>query len=297
MLRRCGVVGHPVQHSLSPAMHRAAYAALGLDWTYDAVDVAPGGLAEHVASLDESWRALSVTAPHKRDALALADVPDDVALAVGGANTLLLGERVAAHNTDVAGVVAALQERGVDAPRSVRIVGGGATATSVAAAVARMGAASVELVVRDEARAAQAAEVATTAGLAVTVSDLADVAQHGGVDLLVSTVPTEAVAQHAERLVGAASAVFDVVYDPWPTPLAEATVAASRPLVNGLDLLAHQAIAQVELMCGVVLRPGPGTPGGVVVRPGPGTPAGVDVGVDLLRDAAVAELARRSPTA
>ncbi len=268
--RRCGVVGHPVAHSLSPAMHRGAYDALGLDWEYDAADVAPGGLAGHVSGLDARWRGLSVTAPHKRDALALADECDDVARRVGGANTLLLDDAVRAVNTDVPGTVAALRERGVEAPERVRIVGGGATAASVAAAVASMGAARLELVAREPARAEQARAVAVDHGLHVDVLPL------GGadgpldvVDLLVSTVPTAAVARHAERLVATAGAVFDVVYDPWPTPLSTAAETVGTPVVTGLDLLAHQAVLQVRLM------------------------TGGDVPADLLRTTALATLVSR----
>ena len=268
--RRCGVVGHPVAHSLSPAMHRSAYRVLGLDWSYDAVDVPPGALAEHVRGLDDQWRALSVTAPHKRDALALADEVDAVARRVGGANTLLLDEVVRATNTDVPGTVAALAEHGVGSPTTVRIVGGGATAASVAAAVASMGAAHLELAVRDPVRAAQARAVALEAGLDVQVVPLDDMRPTPpDVDLLVSTVPADAVADRAEALVAAAAAVFDVVYDPWPTALISAAESAGRVVVSGLDLLAHQAVLQVRLM------------------------TGGEVTAGLLRTAAVAELDAR----
>ena len=251
-------------------MHRAAYAVLGLDWTFEPVDVAPGGLRAHVDALDASWRALAVTAPHKRDALDRADSVTDVARAAGGANTLLLehgpdGRHVRADNTDVPGTLAALQEGGIADVPLVRVLGAGATASSVAHAVVGLGARRMELVVRDVARAEETAASARSAGLEVVVrsSDdpFVDVA-----DLLVSTVPEGVAGARSHELVESAAAVFDVVYDPWPTRLLLAAQEADRPGVSGLDLLAHQAVLQLALM------------------------TGSRVGVDVLRGAALAEL-------
>lgn len=252
MLRRCGVVGHPVAHSLSPAMHRAAYVRLGLDWTYDAVDVAPGGLGSHVQTLDGTWRALSVTAPHKRDALALAESADDVATLVGGANTLLLDGSVRAANTDVPGAAAALRERGVGDLGTVRVLGAGATAASLAVAVAELGAERLELVVRDPGRARETVGVAERVGLQVTVRGLGVAESPGATDLLVSTIPGTGLAEGPGgdplRWLEGAHAVFDVVYTPWPTRLTSTAESAGLPTVSGLDLLAHQAVEQVRLM-------------------------------------------------
>ncbi len=277
MLRRCGVVGHPVAHSLSPAMHRAAYARLGLDWRYDAVDVEPGGLAPHVQALDGTWRALSVTAPHKRDALALAESADDVATLVGGANTLLLDGAVRAVNTDVPGAVAALRERGIGALGAVTVLGAGATAASVAVAVRELGAERLELVVRDPDRARETARVAERVGLEVTVQVLGAEEPLGRTDLLVSTIPgagvDEGLGADIGRRLGGVRAVFDVVYAPWPTRLTSAAVAAGLPTVTGLDLLAHQAAEQVRLM------------------------ADGDVAAPFLREAALEELQRQLGTA
>ena len=87
---RCAVLGDPIAHSLSPALHRAGYAAVGLDWTYDAHRVAAGGLSEFVRGLDASWRGLSLTMPLKREALELASEASPIARLAGAANTLLL---------------------------------------------------------------------------------------------------------------------------------------------------------------------------------------------------------------
>lgn len=237
---RCAVLGSPIAHSRSPVMHRAAYAALGLDWTYDAIEVPAGGLAGFVCGLDDSWAGLSVTAPLKREAAAFAGSATDVVHRLGVANTLVRGPRHwSAANTDVPGAVNALAERGIGALRSVRILGGGATAESMLLVVRELGAADVEVVVRSPGKVRL--DGVTVRGLAEPVGDR--------VDLLISTLPADVAGVRATDWVGSAAAVFDVSYDPWPTPLAE-VIGADQPLVTGLDLLAHQAALQVELMTG-----------------------------------------------
>jgi hypothetical protein len=101
-VRRCAVLGSPIQHSLSPALHRAAYGYLGLDWTYDRVEVDERGLAAFVGGLDASWRGLSLTMPLKVAVLELGNV-DQLASLAGAGNTLILeGGSRTVHNTDVA---------------------------------------------------------------------------------------------------------------------------------------------------------------------------------------------------
>jgi shikimate dehydrogenase len=248
---RCAVLGSPIAHSLSPVLHRAAYAELGLDWTYDAVEVDEDGLEAFLDGLDDDWRGLSLTMPLKRVALGLVHKSSAVAMAVGSANTILLepGDgRGIGDNTDVPGAQAALRERQLE-PRSARIVGGGATATSIAYALAALGLRDLEFVVRDESRAEVAARVARSAGADVIVKSF----EHPmleKVDLLVSTVPGDAIGSRSHELAESSRAVFDVAYDPWPTPLIVAAEQADLPVVTGLDLLAHQAALQVELMTG-----------------------------------------------
>lgn len=227
-------------------MHRAAYAELGLDWTYEAIEVDAGGLAGFVAGLDDDWAGLSITAPLKREAAALATTSTDVVHALGVANTLLHGPADwHAANTDVPGAVNALAGSGITAVRSVRILGGGATAESMLMAVREIGAADVEVVVRSP-------EKVRLDG--VSVRSLADPPGER-VDLLLSTLPADVAAPDARTWVASASAVFDVSYHPWPTPLAEAA-GLDQPVVTGIDLLAHQAALQVELMTGQRVEPG-----------------------------------------
>lgn len=262
---RCGVLGDPVAHSLSPTLHRAGYAALGLDdWEYDAAQVPSGGLAPYLAGLGPEWRGLSLTMPLKREAVALLDVASDDVRRSGAANTLVLQDaRVHGHNTDVPGAAAAIRER-YDAPlRSALILGGGATATSTGLALLDLGVRTVYVAVRDAARAAETAAALRShpAGPEVLIESLTGgqwsegpdlPAPDSTVDIVVSTIP--AGAQTAELVARCAHVpvVFEVLYDPWPTPLAAS--AADRVLVSGLDLLVHQAALQFGLFTG---RPAP----------------------------------------
>jgi shikimate dehydrogenase len=247
---RCAVLGDPIAHSLSPVLHRAAYDATGLDWSYDAVRVPAGGLADHLAGLDASWRGLSLTMPLKREAMPLADTASARASLVGAANTLVLVDgEVHADNTDLPGAAAAIRERYDGPVTSATVLGAGATAASVGLALCDLGARSLLLLARDPARATEtvAAVERHPDGPRVEVGLLTDRPARG--EVLVSTIP--ASAQDAE-LVGRSvdvPVVFDVVYDPWPTPLAAA--AGGRVLVSGLDLLVHQAALQFEIFTGL----------------------------------------------
>jgi len=255
---RSAVLGSPIAHSLSPALHRAAYSELGLDWTYEAIEVTEDGLEAFLDDLTDEWRGLSLTMPLKRVALDLVDRCSEVATAVGSVNTILLGPEYGTgfgDNTDVPGAQAALRERGLDGARTARIVGGGATAASIAHALASLGLTDLEIVVRDVSRAEIAAQVAQRAGVDVIVQPI----EHPlleKVDLLVSTVPGDVIGSRSHELVESSRSVFDVSYDPYPTRLVTAAEDAGLEVVTGLDLLAHQAALQVELMTGSTIDPG-----------------------------------------
>jgi len=264
---RVAVLGSPIAHSLSPVMHRAAYAHAGLDWTYDAIDVPAGGLADLVGGVDDDWRGFSVTAPLKREAAAFATTRTPVVERLGAANTLVRdGAGWAADNTDVPGAVAAWAEAGVTGIGSVRILGGGSTAAAMAYAVGTAGAERIEIVVREPARADAAVAAGLDGGAAVDVARL-DESVGAPVDLLICTVPVAAVQARAAEWTAAARAVFDVIYDPWPTALAMTAERQGLTVVSGLDLLAHQAVLQLQQM------------------------AAIDVDADLLRSAARVALA------
>ena len=238
------MLGRPIAHSLSPRLHRAAYAALGLDWTYDAVDCGEDDLPALLDGLDASWAGLSLTMPLKQAVLPLLDEVSDLARDVAAANTVVLRDgRRRGANTDVHGIVAALREAGVTAAERPVVLGGGATARSALAALAALGAREPVLVVRSAPTETLAA--AERLGVRPTLAAY-DPAVLRGCDLLVSTLPAGAADVLAPH-VADVPALLDVVYVPWPTPLA---AACGGTLVSGRAMLLHQAAAQVELMTG-----------------------------------------------
>lgn len=243
------MLGSPIRHSLSPVLHRAAYADVGLDWTYGAREVSGSQLAGFLDGLDETWRGLSLTMPLKRVVLPLLDAPSPRAAAARAANTVICDEgRLIGHNTDIPGMVAAICERSAEPVRKAVILGGGATAGSALLALADLGCREATLVVRDQSRAREVLEVAERHSCPprVQVSHFAMAPEEA--DILVSTIPGPAQTEAVLGLAAEIPLVFDVVYDPWPTPLAMLARGQGRTLVSGLDLLVHQAAAQFTLM-------------------------------------------------
>jgi shikimate-5-dehydrogenase len=243
------VLGRPVAHSLSPVLHRAAYAALGLDWSYEAIECDEAGLA---SVLDEraDWAGFSCTMPLKRALLSVADEVAPVARAVRAGNTLLplAGGGWRADNTDVAGLVAALAEHNV-AARSAALLGAGGTAQAAVVALAALGVASCTVLVRDVGRAGDVRAVADTIGLPLSVVAISDTAALEA-DLVISTLPAGAADAFADRNWHAGQSLLDVVYSPWPTPFARAAAAGGAKVISGALMLLHQAAAQVGLMTG-----------------------------------------------
>lgn len=252
---RAAVLGKPIAHSLSPVLHTAAYRALGLtDWTYVVRECDAQGLPAVLDGADETWRGFSCTMPVKEAALAAAATRSSDAEAVGAANTLT---RTAdglwhADNTDISGIVAAVQEI-AGAPARMLILGAGGTARAALAAAARWGLTEVDLAVRSPARAATAVEAARRLGLTASIHlldgpDLADIAS--AADLIVSTLPPRAADAYAGLPIRAGQALLDVVYVPWPTELAERAGRGGATLITGAAMLLHQAADQVRLMTG-----------------------------------------------
>ncbi|HZC70447.1 MAG TPA: shikimate dehydrogenase [Jatrophihabitans sp.] len=249
MRKHAGVLGRPIGYSLSPVLHRAAYAELGLDWSYDAIDC---GVAELHAVLAEraDWAGFSATMPLKDALLAVAAQVRQSAADVGAANTLLPGsDGWVADNTDVPGIIAALAERGV-APRAVTILGAGGTARAALAALRTLGVERCRVLVRDKSRAAALLACAARLGVEVTLGALDVRSASLDADLVVSTLPPGAADPLADRAWRAEQSVLDVVYAPWPTPLAAAAAEVGARIVSGALLLLHQAARQVELMTG-----------------------------------------------
>jgi shikimate dehydrogenase len=247
--RRAGVLGRPVAHSLSPVLHQAAYADLGLDWTYDAIDCGVEDLPAVLAERSD-WAGFSATMPLKHALFDVAAEVRAVAAAIGAANTLLPGpDGWIADNTDVAGIVAALADYAI-APASVTILGAGGTAQAALGALLALGVDQCTVLVRDASRATALLETADRLGIGVTL-DALDVASAAlGAGLVVSTLPPRVADRLAGRTWSATQAVLDVVYVPWPTAVAAAAGRAGAKVVSGALMLLHQAAVQVALMTG-----------------------------------------------
>ncbi|HEY2305468.1 MAG TPA: shikimate dehydrogenase [Streptosporangiaceae bacterium] len=258
---RAAVLGAPIAHSLSPVLHRAAYRALGLTgWSYEAIECDERRLPAVLGACGPEWAGLSLTMPLKRAVLPLLDEIEPLAREVGAANTVVLsGGRRQGHNTDVAGMIAALAGAGVTgtpdgAPwqATVLILGGGATACSALAAARALGAAQVTVAVRDPARAQDLLAAAARLDVAVTLTGF-ETPQDGAPEVLISTVPAGAADIYAKRIARGDLVprhLLDVVYHPWPTALADAARKAGISVAGGVELLLHQAAGQVTLMTG-----------------------------------------------
>jgi shikimate dehydrogenase len=250
--RRAAVLGKPVAHSLSPAIHNAGYAAIGLSgWSYTAIECAESELADLVAGLGPEWAGLSLTMPLKEAALAVADAVSPVAAAVGAANTLVRVERGwHADNTDAPGMVDALAAAGVIAAAEVAVLGAGGTARAALAAARDLGA-RVTVYARRREAIAKLEPVAAALGVDLAGADWGAAASCAEAEVVISTVPKGV----ADDLAGAVRwrpsvVLFDALYDPWPTPLAAAAARSGCPIVSGLDLLLAQAVGQFERFTG-----------------------------------------------
>jgi shikimate dehydrogenase len=269
-VRELAVLGSPIAHSQSPALHSAAYRVLGLPWSYGRAEVVPDTLKEYVDSRPESWRGLSLTMPLKQSVLPLVASLDGTAELTGAANTILFDSdasgrrRLRGFNTDVPGIVRALTAAGTARAKSVLVFGGGATAASAVVAAARLGAQSVTVHVREPSRAEHLEILGRQVGLRTRIGRFGDAVAERP-DLVVSTLPGGAGGEDLARLALGGRAVaeasvagvllFDVAYDPWPTAIVRAWNGlggeragdGSRNVLSGLAMLVHQALLQVRI--------------------------------------------------
>ncbi len=242
------VLGSPIAHSLSPVLHRAAYDALGLaDWTYRAIECSPVELGGVLRSLDDEGLAgVSLTMPLKQAVVPMLATAEPLVTEIGAANTVLFAGAWSGFNTDVPGMVDALA--GIDVPDQATVLGAGATAASAVVALASIGVTHVVVRARRPAAAADLLSLAAGRGLVVDVEPWPETLD---ARLVVSTVPAGAADSLAGSLADMSGRfLFDVVYAPWPTPLAAAWAAAGGAVVGGLELLVAQAAHQVKLMTG-----------------------------------------------
>ena len=298
MTLRAAVLGHPISHSKSPALHRAAYAHLGVEIAYSAIDVAEEDLPAFMARVRQEtsdslgWCGLSVTMPLKSAMVNEVDEVRGVARALGVINTVAFeppaagdpaqtrtgSARLVGYNTDVAGIVNALRHAGAtDAPTAV-ILGGGGTASAAIAALRELGSPGADVFVRDVGRAAEARAASAAVGLPIRVLPIAEAAAAAAAaDVVISTLPPRAADTLAAALPGVFAAdpsagnsggsgrrqpgvLLDVAYEPWPSRLAAEWQDAGGTVVPGLEMLIYQAVEQVRHFTGL----GEAMPAGVI---------------------------------
>jgi shikimate dehydrogenase len=249
--RRCAVLGSPIAHSLSPRLHSAAYEYLGIDWEYGLHEVTESELPAFLEGLDRSWRGLSLTMPLKEVALECVDEASAMATIVSAANTILIeddGRRIG-DNTDVPGMVAALEERWISRPSHGAVIGGGATARSAIATLSAL-TDQVEVFVRTPSRAERLQQVAADLRVGCQVRPWEEREAALAAPVVLSTTPAGGTDDLADKVPGSPATLLDVTYAPWPTPLAAAWYDAGGTVVSGLDVLIHQAVLQVVAMTG-----------------------------------------------
>ncbi|MBF1676515.1 MAG: shikimate dehydrogenase [Rothia sp.] len=277
-LRRAYVLGHPIAHSLSPALHRAAYAYLGeANLEYDRRDTLPDDLpaimrgVRHPKGTEDApyIAGLSVTMPLKTAVIQYCDELSETARVTGAVNTVYpRGERVLGDNTDVIGIVNALRHAGLE-PNPERdepaVIGGGATAISALTALHKLGYRRASVYARSLHKLGSVQKAADRLGVQLSTVALAEfpaeqkARRHNPV---ISTLPARAADEWASQLSGLKGAsathrpvLLDVAYNPWPSALASVWEASGGAVVSGLEMLLYQAVEQVLLFTDCTLQP------------------------------------------
>jgi len=262
MSLRAAVLGHPIGHSKSPALHLAAYGKLGMAIGYTALDLTEQALPAFMELVrnQEGWRGLSVTMPLKTGMLAEVDEVRGVARTLGVVNTVAFEEgggsvRRIGYNTDVAGIVNAVLNAGVASSPAAVVLGGGGTAAAAVAALMDLGTRHAQVFVRDTSRAGEARAAAAAIGLSIDVRPLTEAAvPTASADVVISTLPPRAADPLAEEIgalgTGTPGVLLDVAYDPWPSRIASAWQSGGGAVVPGLEMLLYQAVEQVRLFTG-----------------------------------------------
>lgn len=250
------VIGSPIQHSLSPFLHQAAYRDLGLNIDYRRIEITKETIGSFLASWPEGLVGLSVTMPLKQVIIPLLSQVDGLAKAVGAVNTVVPfpGGITAGFNTDVYGLVTAIKEakgREFNPERAV-IVGSGATASSALAALGELQAGQINLLARRVSGAGNAVQAATRLGIDPGYVPLAagEKARETlqAADLIISTVPRAVLDDFYQTIsFNPEQTVLDIVYDPWPSELVKQASRSGATIISGKAMLLHQALMQVKL--------------------------------------------------
>ena len=249
--RRLAVIGDPISHSRSPELHLAAYRALGLEWSYERIEVAAGTLDRTLSGRGAGWRGVSVTAPLKREALQWCQSVSPDAARTGAVNTIVFADPAAGSaergaNTDIDGLVRAIERARIPfASGHVEILGAGDTAASAVVAAERLGAQRITIAAR---RPAAAAALAERMGGEIEPVPLEQWRPDEGSTVIIDTIPGGySPTRPIDDAVAVRVPLMSVAYHPWPTPLAEQWLRAGGTVISGLDMLIHQAVEQVRL--------------------------------------------------
>ena len=254
--RLAALIGTPVEHSLSPAIHQAAFDAAGVGWDYAAFDVAAGRAADAIVAMRVLGLAgMSVTMPHKHDVAGAVDRLDPAAEALRSVNTVSWdGDDLVGSSTDGAGFVASLAEAGVEVSGArIAVLGAGGAARSVIDALGRAGASSIVVINRTPERAQSAAALAPMAAVGrvddISRADIVVNASSVGMGIDAASA-TAADLPCAVELLDPSQVVADLVYHPLQTAwLVEAAQVGART-VDGLGMLIHQAALQQQTWLG-----------------------------------------------
>ncbi len=247
--RNFGVLGRPIGHSQSPALHRAAISALGIDAAYGSTEVTESELAGFLESLGDTWTGLSLTMPLKQVVRPMLARECATSTLTGAVNTAVRRQDGwEGYNTDVWGATTAIRQQWGTEFRRAILLGAGATASSLVVSMHDLGVESLDIVVRDPSRTDDVQAVARHLGIDVRVAPFGQ--SLDSADLVVSSLPASAAL--TPEIVGGLDAValFDVVYEPWPSALGKEWAARGLRSISGLHMLLWQAVRQARIFYG-----------------------------------------------
>ena len=254
MNKKFAVLGSPIDHSKSPAIHLAAYRVLGNDWEYGRAEVKKGGLRTFIESLQQEWNGFSVTMPLKEEAFRFANQVDEIASATKAVNTL---EHRAdgswfGYNTDVFGIIQAVRQVQPTSPKRALVIGSGSTATSALVAISKLNS-NCEVLVSARNSKTRKVTIAFAKSLGLTAKRSWNLANSiAKAQLTISTVPANAMDEAAAKLEKLETwkpggMLLDVAYSPWPSKLATVFSAKATPVASGLEMLIWQAVVQLRI--------------------------------------------------
>ena len=244
------VLGSPISHSLSPQLHMSAYKHLDISGNYGSFDVPAGSLRDFLKDKASGWTGFSLTMPLKEEVLSVAEVIDPLVQRIQSGNTLVRqGDLWSLHSTDVRGFQSAWGYQNPSKPKSVLIVGSGATARAAAAAFDDTDTA-ISVIHRNTERERSMRASVNLSSIKFLPWQFSNDFYES--DLVINTTPKAALDSFAEEISHKPKGTFfDVIYNPWPTQFANAWANSGSTVISGLDLLIAQGIEQIKLFSGI----------------------------------------------